>query len=267
MRAVAWLVVLAGCGRFGFGSTDGNRDGASGDGLIGDGAIGDGAIGDGGTGDAADPACLQGYSVCDGFEGGTIDTSTWMIDPAVTLDTTHVHRGLQSAKVHMDAFGVGQNRYVSLDETKTITAGATTFWVRAWLWLSALPAGGNGLELITAERPGSAGDYVFVFSNRTSVYTQFGSQSMNSTSLIPVGSWFCAIFKVVRSTGNTGSLDLSGTGPMIPLPNVQTDAAQPMQIITIGIGFSGSNVPDPQPALDLWVDDVIVHTSAVTCAD
>src|SRR5262245_2754840 len=102
MRAVAMLVAVAGCGRFGFGSTSGDRDGAATgdsvklDGARGDGAGGDSSLGDGGTGDGAAPACLPAYSVCDEFEGSGFDTTTWTVDAPVTLDTTLAHRGAQS---------------------------------------------------------------------------------------------------------------------------------------------------------------------------
>ncbi|MDB4964246.1 MAG: hypothetical protein JWP01_4245 [Myxococcales bacterium] len=38
-------------------------------------------------------------------------------------------------------------------------------------------------------------------------------------------------------------------------------------MVTFGIGFAGSNTPVAQPALDLWIDDVIVDPDPVTCAD
>lgn len=260
MRAVLCLAFLAACGRFGFSGHDG---------MATDGALTDGVLGDGiadGTGDAASAACPMGLDLCDGFETG-IDTTTWTLDTNVTRDTTFAHRGSASIHVHMPAFGANTGSYQTMSETKTISAGATTFWIRGWFWLSALPATGNGMELITAERPSSAGDYVFVFSDSTHVYSQFGGTSQIAMTTVPVGSWFCAIFKVVRSTSTTGSLELSGDAPSLLLSNTKTDAAQAMTTINIGIGISSTNNPLAQPAFDLWIDDVIVHTSAVTCTE
>ena len=260
MRTVLCLAVLAACGRFGFGDHDMASDGST----AGDGS---GGIGDGSGGnDAASAACPIGLDLCDGFETG-IDTSTWAVDSNVTRDTTFAHRGTASIHVHMPAFAANTGSYQTMSETKTITNGATTFWIRSWFWLSALPATGNGMELITGERPGSAGDYVFVFSDGTHVYSQFGGTSVTTATTVPVGSWFCAIFKVVRSTTNTGSLELSGDAPALLLASTKTDAAQAMTTINLGIGVSSTNNPAAQPALDLWIDDVIVHSSAVTCTD
>ena len=253
MRALALLVALAGCGRFGFGDERA------------DGALGDGA-GDIATSDAS-PACSPTFDLCDGFEGTSIDTTTWLIDPMTTLDSTRAHRGKSSVHVHTPAFPASTNSYISIGETKTL-AGPTTFWVRGWFWLAALPAAGNGMELITAERSGSGGDFVFVFSASTHIYTQFGDASWQGPAPVPVGSWFCLVFKVVRSTTTTGALELSGDVPMLSLPNVITDSATtPIDIITLGMGFATGNTPSPQPALDLWIDDVIVDDAPLTCAD
>jgi hypothetical protein len=264
MRALALLVALAGCGRFGFGSAS-NVDAADDDGALGD-AIGDGATGDSSSGDAA-PACSPTYDLCDGFEGASFDTTTWSVDSMITLDSTRAHRGMKSARVHTASFAANTSSYQTLNETKTI-AGSTTFWVRAWFWLSALPASNNGMELISAEQSGVGGDYVFVFSDSTHIYTQFGNDSTVSMTTVPIGSWFCVVWKVVRSTTMTGSLDLAGDVPMLSLPNVKTDSATaPMDVITIGMGFASSNTPSAQPALDLWIDDVIVDGAPLTCAD
>src|SRR6185503_5547579 len=94
MRAGVVLVVAAGC-RFGFDGSDATRDSATGDGVPTD-VSSDGPGQDGTPSDAA-PVCLTGYSVCDGFESAAFDTTTWNVDPQITLDTTRAHRGTKSA--------------------------------------------------------------------------------------------------------------------------------------------------------------------------
>jgi hypothetical protein len=72
----------------------------------------------------------------------------------------------------------------------------------------------------------------------------------------------------VRSTTTTGSLTSSGDLAALTLPGVKTDSStSPMTNLFLGMGFSSSNVPVAQPALDLWIDDVIVDAAPVTCAD
>ena len=261
---VAAIVVRAGCGRWGFGSDE--SDGGSGsDALVDPDALpGDGAQGDTPTGDAA-PSCA-GYDICDGFEAPTF-AALWSPDSMVTLDTSKAHRGTRSVHVHMPAFSANTGDYQTLNQTQTPMT-STTFWIRAWFWLSALPANGNGMELISAERPSSAGDYLFVFNDATHIYSQFGQDSKITMTTAPLGQWFCVVFKIVRSTGTGGSLDLTGDIATLSLPNTQTDSStNPMNVVTMGMGFASSNTPSAQPALDLWIDDVIVNDAAVSCTD
>lgn len=232
------LMVVAGCGRLGFGISD-EADGGDASETTPS-TPSDAATSDAPTAmDDAAPAltCLPSYVVCDGFEGSTISTTTWQVDSMITLDTSRAHRGASSAHVHMPAFGSGQSNHKFLGDTKTLTAAAT-FWVRGWFWLSALPAGTNGLELITAELPGASGDYLFVRSNRTTVYSQFQDNSTSSTTTVPTGSWFCVVFRIVRSTTTAGSLSLSGDAPAIALNNARTDGAPAITHVNLGIGFS-----------------------------
>jgi hypothetical protein len=46
-----------------------------------------------------------------------------------------------------------------------------------------------------------------------------------------------------------------------------TDGTPNLGNLIIGLQFASSNVTAPQPALDMWIDDVIVDHAAVTCAD
>jgi hypothetical protein len=248
------LVVVAGCGRLGF------DDGATRDGAPADG------VGDGAGGDVVPVECSPAFDLCDGFEAG-LDLATWTVDTGVTLDTSKAHRGAASVRVAVPAFGAGQSVYRGLLEDRTFATAGTAIWMRGWFWLDALPAGDNGMELVTVERVGVAGDFVFVRSNRTTVYSQFDGQVRSVDAPAPVGSWFCVVFEIVRSTTSTGSLSVTGDLPNVALGSVTTDGAQAINVATFGAGFASSNVTSAQPALDLWIDDVIVHSAPVTCAD
>lgn len=246
MRWVLVLVAVAGCGRLGFFGIGDDAPDAASDGTNGDGAV-----------------CA--FELCEGFERPTLQAG-WTVDPMVTIDTTLAHAGAGSLHLHTPSFAAAAESYTSARRPRP---SANTFWVRTWYWLSALPAGGNGMELLVAQQTniaGPMGDYIFVFSDGTHVYSQFESSSM-ITSVVPTGSWFCLVFKVVLSPTTTGSLEMTGDRAAT-LPNVRTDdATVPVVELAWSMGFSANNVPDPQPALDLWIDDVIVHSAAITCAD
>ena len=46
-----------------------------------------------------------------------------------------------------------------------------------------------------------------------------------------------------------------------------TDGTPPLHDMDFGIGFAGTNVNGAQPAIDVWIDDVIVNNTPITCAD
>lgn len=257
--AIALAAVAAGgCGRFGFGGDDPPKADARGGGIDGDLVPKDGDL------DGMPTYACTGSEVCEGFENGV---GVWMLDPMASIDTTFAHRGTKSMHVHSPAFAANTGSYQAIFQSQTVTANINPFWVRAWLYLSARPAFDNAMELITAERPGSAGDYVFVHDDRTNVYSQYDLSIMNTFTLVPEAQWFCLVWKVTRDTGNAGALELSGEVD-VALTGHQTDSStNTMQYVTIGIGYSSTNVPVAQPTQDLWIDDVIVSGTAVGCAD
>jgi len=159
------------------------------------------------------------------------------------------------------------DNYATVTETVTFGSGAP-FWVRGWFYLSALPAGGNGMELMrTTLAAVLNGDYVFSFAAQTTIYSQFAN-AMMATSPVPATTWFCLIFNVVPSSTTAGSLELSCDVPTTVLANTRTEAAtMSLAELSIGMGFSSTNVVTSNPAIDLYLDDVIVHSAAVTCAD
>ena len=216
--------------------------------------------------DTEAPACT-GFDLCDGFEAPAIDTSVWMLDPLVTRDTTVAHRGAASVHMHTDAFPMGTMSYQMMGENRVVPGG--TLWARLWVRLVGLPAGTNGMELISAvQTAGAMGDYVFIHNYAATLYTQFAGPARDTSTPPPANTWFCIVLQLVRDTGTAGSLALtSDVLAPISIPSVQTDAAPPISVLYFGLGFATTNTKVDQPAVDVWIDDVIVHSAPVTCAD
>ncbi len=264
MRRVtlAALVPLAACGRLGFGSHTGGADAPPASDARADGPRD-------APSDAA-PACLASYRVCDGFEGASFDSSTWTFDTGVTVDTTVAHRGASSAHMHSTALAVNTGGYFNLLETKSLAFGDPVLYVRAWVRMSALPAGSNGQEMIVAEQTGGTiyGDYLFVKNSHLTVYTQFSGQATSETTAPPLGAWQCVLWTLTRSTTTSGAIALAGDPSPISITGVTTDGANPpVTRMAYGVGFSSTNVTTAQPSLDVWFDDLIVSPTPVTCAD
>lgn len=111
------------------------------------------------------------------------------------------------------------------------------------------------------------GDFLFVRSTQLEIYSQFSEQTAGTGVVPPTGTWFCALWTVTRATGATGSIALAGDPPAISLPGVITDGSPQLHDLDFGIGFAGTNVGVTQPAMELWIDDVIVDTHPITCAE
>jgi hypothetical protein len=252
------VTATIGCGRFGFERSDedaGDSD-AKGDGMLGDGP-------------RADVAAACAFDLCDGFETPTLDTSLWTVFGNVTRDTSQFHRGAASMRMHVDARNVGQSGFSILSETRTFSTSPSTVWVRAWLRFASLPAGSNGMELVALQAMSpDEGVYVFLNSGDLELYNQLTGASTSNGTTPPLDTWFCIVWKIVLSTTNTGSLDMtSDVVPGITMSNVQTDSSPRLQMLSFGAGFASGNVNVAQPAFDMWLDDVLVDTNALTCTD
>jgi hypothetical protein len=203
--------------------------------------------------------------VCDGFETPALPP-TWSQLGSVALDGTIAHRGAQSVRLHADAVAAGADRYVLITETASLAAADPTLYVRAWARLGMLPA--NNMGLIAAEQGGSGSEEVAVFVvPQLGVYSQFSNRSQHNNTPPPTNTWFCVIWRLDRSTTTTGALSIDGDQPPAQLTGVITDGAPALRDLSFGIQLSGSTNTLPQPAFDVWIDDVIVSPTSVTCAD
>jgi hypothetical protein len=242
VRAGLLVLALAGCGRLAF------------------------EPGQNGTldGDTIRPDCA--FDLCEDFEA-TLDTSLWTVDSTVTRDTSVARGGIASARMHVDALAPNQPATAALTESRTL-ASSREMWVRSWLRLSALPAGTNELELIGLAQSGSADAVhsVIVRADQVGLAIRFNGISATTNVVLPLDTWFCLVWHARLAT-NGGAMDLAGDlfdGPEI---GGQTDVAPPISALRFGIRFASSKVTVTQPPLDVWLDDVIVHSAPVSCAD
>ncbi|MDB4947120.1 MAG: hypothetical protein JWP97_6654 [Labilithrix sp.] len=77
-----------------------------------------------------------GLQLCEDFESGTLDTTTWKVTgTAPTIDGVQKARGAKALHIKMNANGAS---YVK--ETKTFPATNNTYWARAFVYFASLPA-------------------------------------------------------------------------------------------------------------------------------
>ena len=131
------------------------------------------------------------------------------------------------------------------------------------------PVATNGLELLSSEQQVTPfiGDYVFVHRADTQVYSDFDHSVAMTTTTPPQDTWFCLVWQVVPSTSTTGSLALSSDLFASIGTDAITDGASPIETVSLGPDFERVNVDVAQDPIEVWLDDVIVHSAPVTCDD
>ena len=259
MHRAACVLLVAGCGRYHFEAR-----------TTGDGAMGSDAPSDVATPDVSRDAanlCLPSYRICDGFEGPL--TATWSMDPGVSIDPSVAHRGASSVHFQSPALAVGQQGYFRIFNSTVLPLADSPLYVRAFFRFGGLPAGTNAMELIAADQNGGPnfGDFLFLKAASLVVYEQFDDFSNPAPTAPPLGTWICTLWTVVRDTGKSGSITLDGDLGATSITGVTTDGTPPLSFFSFGIGYSGTNVSVAQPAMDVWMDDLIVSPTAVTCFD
>jgi hypothetical protein len=258
VREVLALMLVAACGRFDF---DGRAHDAANnaDAMARDGtAIGSDA--------GVEPACLASYAICDGFEGSELEP-VWTVSSNATLDATVAHRGVQSLHVHTDAIAANDGVNLGVVESSTFGDAAAPIYIRAFVRLGSIPVDHMGVIEVSQTATGAPNtDGVFETATGLVVYSQFTETSYETMFQPALDAWTCLVFEIIRAADSTGKLTLTGDDSG-ELDNVQTDGTPPLGALQLGIAFANSTDTDFQPALDLWIDDVIVANALVSCTD
>jgi hypothetical protein len=253
------LFVVAACGRVGF-------DGRASDAASANNPDATDAATDAATRDAFASTCLDTYPICDGFEGSNFKP-VWTVSARASLDSTVAHSGSQSLHVHTDAIVANDGDNEGVVESTTFSSPTTPLYIRAFVRFGSVPVDHMG---VIEALQGSAGDQntdgVFETATGLVVYSQFTDTSNETMYQPTLDAWTCLAFEIVRATDDTGTLALTGD-ETAELDHVQTDGNPPLGELQLGIAFANSTDGDPQPAYDVWIDDVIVANVPLTCAD
>ena len=254
MRLARGCVLLAACGRFDFDALPRQVDAAA-DVRTVDVPV-DGAN-----------LCLPSYRICDGFEGAL--AANWSQDIGSSIDTQVAHRGTSSVHFHSAALATSQQGYYRISDANVLSFADSPLYVRAFFRFGSLPAASNAMELVAADQVGGTnfGDFLFVKTSSFLVYEQWDDQSNAAPTTPPLNTWICALWTVVRDTGTAGSITLDGDLGTTSIANVTTDGSPPVSVFSFGVGYAATNVLAAQPAMDVWMDDLIVAPVPLTCAD
>jgi hypothetical protein len=230
-------------------------------------------VGQGAPPDSADAQGRDGadarfcaYQLCDDFEAPALASGWTPSATGVSLDSTVSHTGTSSVHFRTPFLGPNIGDTARLTETATIALG-TSVYVRAFMRFGALPAVNNyGPILSVAENVGDFEDSVLLRATSLDIYNQWSDTAASNGAAPPLDTWLCVLWSVTRATTTTGAITLGGDLAPATLANVQTDGP-PLTWLVVGITFYAPEQPSSQPAIDLWVDDVLVSDAPLSCTD
>jgi hypothetical protein len=247
LRGALAALAVVGCGRLGF--SPGDQP--------------DGAVAD------SDAACTR--QLCDDFESpalAPIWDTTNAAAGSVTIDTSVAHTGASSVRfsiASLPAPNTGMRSFIA--EYTTLALGSPTVYVRAFVRLSGLPAAGNNVEMMMATETVTGNENsVFLMDDQIALYNQWSDSTSSNGMAAPTNTWFCVLWRVTRATTMTGSMEIRGDIPPRTMVNIQTEGPQLTSMI-FGLTLFAMLQPTPQPAFDMWLDDLLIDDAPLACSD
>jgi hypothetical protein len=253
------------------------EDGATGEASTADATAADGSIGRSDAGTAGDAGSIltpggpslcasAGFLFCDGFEG---TLSAWVADTSggeVAIDTTRAFHGTHSLHAHTDVVATGllpfQKAYVDHVQTWPLT-----MFARAFLYIPSPYAGQSAAGVLNAFQSGlpyAGAEIDLLPSTERLAFNGFNDPSLSgniaSSTALTLDAWHCLEMAIDGENQafhaylddvelHDLSHDLAGMPPTL-------------SVLQVGLGFSQAL---PQPAADLWVDEVAVNGSRIGC--
>jgi hypothetical protein len=227
---------------------------------------------DGSPPDLLSAGCPTGVLLCDGFESGIIDSGRWDLGEGaagatIALDSTRAHRGQWSLHAHLGPVANGTTAMAAIGESNTFKPAGSSFFVRAWYYLSS-PTTGTVTTLIDAHQnvPPAHSLSLAADHDALSIFDGFvppGVYAASTTPKLPLNSWTCIEWQVETGTPNQVHVWIDGVKvPQLDL--METTTATP----AIGALYVGLAMYPPNSstvAVDAWIDDVIFDQSAIGC--
>ena len=227
---------------------------------------------------------VAGLALCDGFEGGAIDTGVWEVHGASpTLDTTRAARGTQSLHVHTDG-----NAFSYLKETMTFPAANNTYCGRMFVWIDALPTAPDWAHWTLAGAAGSGhpgeirvgGQYSPTASKNlfgagtdggaTGDWTFLDADPTGQVVAPPVQDWVCIEWMHKGDTNETRFFWDGSEHPSLHTTKKHHGGKQTAQYLlptftSVWVGwwlYQSNPTPDHY---DVWIDEVAIDGERIGC--
>lgn len=205
--------------------------------------------------------------LCDGFEMAALDPE-WSItgmNGTVAVDQTRFYRGGRSLYLHTGQVPDGGSAQATVEETRTFPQNGATLYLRAWIYVQS-PYPAEAFDQFVNFVDAAFAGIAYVWFNGLpllNAYTTPNVFKVGTQPAIPLDRWFCLQMSVPQ-TGATGTVHLSIDG--VDSDATSAGVATPSMVgVHLGLQFNGGGAGFG-PA-DVWVDEVIVDTSAISCND
>ncbi len=235
-----------------------------------------------------------GVLLCDGFETGTLDTTTWTVNgTAPVIDGVHAARGQKA--LHITQSGNGQS---SIEESKTFPVPNDTYFGRVFVWFEKLPfpskdagtdaaftyshwtmVAASGTEVAGQIRVSGQlenGRNLFgvgtdnrVMEAGTGDWTLSDKDPAGNPSPVPTGEWLCIEWMHDGATNETQFYWSAVLHPSLSTSSTMHGGnANPFilpQFTNVWVGWQEYQ-PTTEP-FEMWLDEVAIDTSRIGCID
>lgn len=208
--------------------------------------------------------------LCDGFESVLVNP-LWYVDTrdgsTVTVDETRAYRGRSSLRFHLEPTPVGLDRLAEIMETQTEQpTPLATRWIRGYLYVpgTAITTNRNRILKLSQGDAGSQKLGIDVESGFLAVENDRSAIAVSSGTALPVDRWVCVEVEVLHALAGYVRVHIDGN----PISDLQldqpTDFDPPIEQLRLGASLYQPSVA--QPALDLWLDELVVDSVRGSCA-
>jgi len=208
--------------------------------------------------------CPGSFKICDGFEDATIN-ALWSQDTSggtFTLDNTFSYRGNQSLHLHDNgAAAAGADPFTNLVTHMAFPLSGVAYARVFFYFPPSFP--GNFTQVINFSNTGGSG-VAFGTKNNHPVLNDYASPAdyAESTATIMTGQWVCLSLSVTQ-TASTGTVKVFVHDAEATDVTTTTSGTPTMDHVYIGLDWN--NNPANQPPTDVWIDEVVINDSPVSC--
>jgi hypothetical protein len=223
--------------------------------------------------------------ICEDFESGTFDTSTWQLNQSTagdtpTIDTMHAARGTKAAHFH-----AANNDFSYISETKTFPEPNDTFWGRMFFYIDALPVTPDGAHFTLLEAAGTGdtskvregGQFrkfgVGTDGGPTGDWTNIDQDPTPDTAQeVPEKTWVCIEWEYKGDTNETHFFKDGVEHPSLATsPTVVHGANSAVQYLlpqftSLWMGwwmYQANPTPDHY---DVWIDEIAIDKARIGCS-